>query len=261
MANMLIARAFLTDADTKCYHGIFHYRNMSMANDQIEIDGIPIEIVRKPIKNMHLRIYPPDGRVRVSAPLRLSIRHIRQQLEAKREWLHAQRARLQALPIVTEPIMQTGECHYFLGAPYTLTVIESLAPRTVALSDNAIHLLTMPNTSTLEKQASLKKWYQTQMQSLVPPLIKKWQPIMDVNVNDWGIKTMKTRWGSCNTLTRRIWLNLHLIKKPIACLEYVLIHEMIHLLEASHNARFYQLMDKFMPEWRTHQKALYTSPH
>ena len=227
-----------------------------MANNHIEIDGIPIEILRKPIKNMHLRIYPPDGRVRVSAPLRLSLQHIRNQLEAKREWLHTQRARVQALPVISAPTMQAGENHYYLGQSYTLSLLENTSRTKVILKDNLLLLSAKPNSTTVEKQTSLNKWYLTQMQSLVPDLIAKWQPIIEVSVAAWGIKTMKTRWGSCNTRARRIWLNLVLIKKPIICLEYVLVHEMVHLLEASHNARFYQLMDKFMPEWRTHQKAL-----
>lgn len=228
-----------------------------MPDSHIEIDGISIKIVRKPIKNMHLRIYPPDGRVQISAPLRLNIKHIYQQVEAKREWLHTQRARLQALPAQPALTMQTGECHYFLGQCYTLTVLETSTPSSLLLKDNRLILTAKPNASLVEKQLLLKKWYQAQMQSFVPELIKKWQPIIGVSVAEWGTKVMKTRWGSCNIRTRRIWLNLTLMKKPLVCLEYVLVHEMVHLLEASHNARFYQLMDTFMPEWRYHQKALY----
>ena len=228
-----------------------------MTTNQIEIDGITIEILRKPIKNMHLRIYPPDGKVRVSAPLRLSLQQIRHQLESKREWLHTQRARLQAQPVLTEPTIQTGEFHYFLGQANPLSVISSAMPTQIILKDNRLQLSTPSRSTAVEKQAFLNQWYRAQMLSLVPNLIEKWQPIMGVSVATWGTKTMKTRWGSCNTRTRRIWLNLVLIQKPLGCLEYVLIHEMVHLLEASHNARFYQLMDKFMPEWRTHQKALY----
>lgn len=227
-----------------------------MTAHHIEMDGIPIEILRKPIKNIHLRIYPPDGRVRVSAPLKVSLHHIYQQIEAKREWLHTQRARLQACPTVQEPLFQNGEQHYFLGQAYTLTLHEHPGETEVTLRGNLLQLSSKPNGSTQQKQMILKQWYQTQMQSLVPGLINKWQPIMGVHVATWGTKTMKTRWGSCNIRTHRIWLNLLLIKKPIQCLEYVLVHEMVHLLEASHNKRFHQLMDHFMPEWRIHQKTL-----
>lgn len=229
-----------------------------MTTSHIEIDGITIEILRKPIKNMHLRIYPPDGQVRVSAPLRLSLQHIRSQLESKRSWLHAQRARLQAQPIRSEPTMQTGELHYFLGHLYPLIVTNCPAPTPITLKNNELRLSTTPHSTVTEKQALLKQWYRTQMQLLVPDLIERWQPLMGVSVAEWGTKMMKSRWGSCNTRARRIWLNLVLMQKPIMCLEYVLVHEMVHLLEASHNARFYQLMDKFMPQWRTHEKTLYT---
>lgn len=228
-----------------------------MADCHIEVDGISIEILRKPIKNLHLRIYPPDGLVRVSAPLRLSLKHIYQQIEAKREWIHKQRARLQALPAHIEPTMQTGETHYFLGQAYRLCCEETAHTSQITLNDNLLLLTTKPHTSCTEKQVRLKLWYKTQMESLLPHLIKKWQPIIGVTVADWGVKMMKTRWGSCNTRMKRIWLNLVLIKKPMICLEYVLVHEMVHLLEASHNTRFYQLMDEFMPDWRDHQKALY----
>ncbi len=222
----------------------------------IEIDGISIEVLRKPIKNMHLRIYPPDGRVRLSAPLKLSLKHIYQQIEAKREWLHTQRARVQALPPTLPPLLQNGEQHYFLGEPYTLALIEHQSSFKVNLCKNVLQLSTKRDSTLHQKQAILKQWHQTQIQSLVPALIQKWQPIMNVNVTAWGAKIMKTRWGSCNVRTRRIWLNLLLIKKPIQCLEYVLVHEMVHLLEASHNKRFHQLMDQFMPEWRIHKETL-----
>lgn len=228
-----------------------------MADDRIDIDGISIEILRKPIKNMHLRIYPPDGQVRVSAPLRLSIRQIRNQLEAKREWIHKQRTRVQQLPDIVAPTLATGESHYFLGRAYMLTIVESVRPTLVTIKNNLLLINIKPNATAIEKRAFLNQWYKTQMLSLLPDLIRKWQPVIGVEVATWGVRTMKTRWGSCNIRTRRIWLNLALIKKPILCLEYVLVHEMVHLHEPSHNARFYQLMDKFMPEWRTHQKALY----
>jgi predicted metal-dependent hydrolase len=227
-----------------------------MEKHQIDIDGIRIEVIKKLIKNMVIRVYPPDGRVRVSAPMPLSLQQIRHQLESKMEWLRSQRARLQAQPPISYSTMQSGELHYFLGSAYVLNVVDSVHRTEVSLKNNVLELRVKPNTTLLAKQASLKRWYQEQMQILIPSLIEKWQPVMGVVVNGWGIKTMKTRWGSCNTRTRRIWLNLVLIKKPITCLEYVIVHEMIHLLEASHNARFYQLMDHFLPEWRAYQTLM-----
>jgi predicted metal-dependent hydrolase len=223
----------------------------------IELDGISIEISHKRIKNMHLRVYPPAGLVRVSAPLHLSRQDIIRQLEEKKEWIRTQQARLKARPAPAEITMQTGETHYFMGQPYPLQVIEQENSQHVLLCDEVLRLSTKPKATVIEKEKLLNAWYQAQMHSLIPGLLQKWQPILCVDVREWGTKTMKTRWGSCNTRARRIWLNLNLIKKTILCLEYVLVHEMVHLLEASHNARFYQLMDRFMPDWRTHQKSLY----
>lgn len=224
----------------------------------LEIDGITIEILRKPIKNLHLRIYPPEGQVRVSAPLKLSMQKIRCAIEAKRAWIHQQRARVQARPINRELRWETGESHDFLGQAYELQVIENTTLSQVVLQDNLLQLWVKTNTTRADKEALVQAWYRAQMASLVPDLIKKWQPIINVTVAQWGIKIMKTRWGSCNVRTHRIWLNLALIKKPISCLESVLVHEMVHLLEPSHNRRFYALMDEFMPTWRVINKNLTT---
>lgn len=220
------------------------------------MDGISIEIIRKPIKNMHFRVYPPHGEIRISAPLKLSLSYIQQQLETKREWLHQHRNRMLEMPPKTTLLMETGEHHYYLGKPYELTVINSPKQMPLMLKDNLLLLYAKPKSPLIEKQAHLKRWYEMQMRSLVPVLIEKWQPIIGVSVASWGTKIMKTRWGSCNVRTRKIWLNLVLIQKPLQCLEYVIVHELVHLLEASHNSRFYQFMDTFMPDWRTHKETL-----
>ena len=224
---------------------------------QLELDGIPVEIQQKHIKNIHLRVYPPDGRVVITAPLWLSIKQIKIQLEGKKQWISAQREKILQQPFTSTPTFISGETHYFLGRPYTLSVIEGSDACGISLIDERMILSLRGSASFEEKASILKKWYQNQMATLVPHLIEKWQLVIGVEVASWGIKTMKTRWGSCNTSTRRIWLNLELIKKSRQSLEYVLVHEMVHLLEASHNHRFYELMDGFMNDWRSHQKALY----
>ena len=205
---------------------------------------------------MHLRIDKSTGNVRVSAPLTYHLTFIQKQIETKRDWLHAQRARFKAQPTPTQPTLQTGELHFFLGSPYLLTVLEAQGRPSLTLSEQSLTLFIKPNATLLEKERVLYSWYRQQMQIRVPSLIEKWQPIMGVQVSAWRIKRMTSRWGSCNTRERRISLNLNLMKKPIACLEYVLVHEMIHILEASHNKRFYAMMQKFLPEWQTYQKLL-----
>ena len=227
-----------------------------MTKHFLEFDGLTIAIHRKPIKNLHLRIYPPDGEVRVSAPLRLSLEKISHQIESRREWIHTQRLRIQSRPIKPEPVIETGASHLFLGQIYLLALNETANKQGIALTGNLLQLSLKPNTSVETREAMLETWYRKQMMALLPDLITKWQAVIGVHVAEWGIKKMRTRWGSCNIRAHRIWLNLALIKKPVACLESVLVHEMVHLLEASHNARFYALMDKFMPEWRVFQKDL-----
>ena len=227
-----------------------------MANLQIELDGIVIQIMRKPIKHMHVRIYPPEGDVRVSAPLRLSRNHILAQLEERRTWIHTQRAKFRKQPVKPKQTLESGEEHFFLGNSYRLFLRHSLNPATPIIEDNQLILSAKPEASLLEKQLILKQWHQQEMRALVPGLIQKWQAVIGVTASSWGARTMKSRWGSCNIRTRKISLNLILIQKPIECLEYVIVHELVHLLEASHNARFHQFMDRFMPDWKRHKQRL-----
>ena len=223
----------------------------------IEIDGVSIEIVRKPIKNMYLRVQPSTGNVTVSAPMKLSLKAIQTQLTAKRDWIHTARARAIARkPSLPTPLMmEHGEKHHFLGASYALVIHPNAPSKGVIIEGEFMHCF-LKSDSHEKRALFLKAWYKQQMQSLLPDLIRKWEPIIGVCVRAWGVRTMKTRWGSCNVLAHRIWLNLRLIQKPLVCLEYVLVHEMVHLLEANHSKRFYALMTRFMPEWKTYQKQL-----
>ncbi|MBA2711654.1 MAG: M48 family metallopeptidase [Tatlockia sp.] len=220
-----------------------------MTKTQLELDGIFIEIVRKPVKNLTLRIYSPDGRVTVSAPLKLRMELIETQIIAKLEWIHKQRTRLKtdAVPLSN---FESGEMYSFMGKSYPLLIHQAKRRVKVCLEDETLHCFLQPNLTLREKEAVLEGWYREKMKEQLPALIAKWEPIIGVSVSNWGIRVMKTRWGSCNPLKKRIWLNLNLIKKPLACLEYVLVHELVHILEASHNKRFYALMDKFLPQWR-----------
>ena len=222
----------------------------------IELDGIPIEVTRKRIKNMHLCIYPPDGLVKVSAPIKLSEQLIRQTLVTKKTWIHKQRERIRSRSLVENTKLETGTTVAFRGKQYLLIIIEQHGPLQVRINDELIYCYVQPNSSQKEKEMLLDNWYKRQMYSLLPELIHHWEVIIGVKVMQWGIRKMKTRWGSCNTKAARIWLNLNLIKKMPKCLEYVLVHELIHLLEPSHNKRFYELMSQFMPQWRKYELIL-----
>ncbi|BCA94072.1 zinc metalloprotease [Legionella antarctica] len=222
----------------------------------IEIDGISIEIIKKPIKNMNLRIYPPNGLVKVSAPLSFSEQFIRQYLQEKNDWIRNQRNRIRERSSYQEEVFQTGATIKFKGQSYLLLIEEHNGPSHIKVKDELIHCYIQQNPSPMQIQMLIERWYRREMESLIPELIKQWETVIGVTVAQWGIKKMKTRWGSCNTRARRIWLNLNLIKKPVLCLEYVLVHELVHLVEASHNKRFYTLMTQFMPQWREYQYLL-----
>lgn len=221
----------------------------------IDFDGIPIEILRKPIKNMNLRIYP-HGEVKVSAPLKFNDTLILKFLNEKSGWIRVQYERMKARAIATPSALKTGASVPFMGKNYLLIIEEHHGPSKVQLQDELLRCFVKAGSSELLIQKLLERWYKREMAAILPELIRHWEAIIGVSVNEWGIKKMKTRWGSCNTRAHRIWLNLNLIKKPLICLEYVLVHELVHLLEASHNKRFHTLMTHFMPQWREYQILL-----
>lgn len=227
-----------------------------MSKTIIEFDGLTIEVTRKKINKLNLRIYPPDGLVKMSAPLQVTDQFIRHTLETKSVWIQKQREQIRNRSIVKELQLETGSTIVFQGKHYLLMVIEQEGPKHIQLCDELIHCYVPPNSPQIQKQMLLDAWYKTQMQCLLPPLIQRWERHIGVKVAQWRIKKMKTRWGSCNTQAARIWLNLNLIQKPQICMEYVLVHELVHLLEPSHNTRFYRLMDQFMPRWRCYKDLL-----
>jgi hypothetical protein len=227
----------------------------------IEVSGIQIEIVRKAIKHLRLGVYPPSGRVRVAVPLRVDDEAVRLAVISKLGWIRRQQGRFVDQPRPSRRDRVNGESHYFQGQRYPLHVIEENAPPRVVLKGNAtLELYMRPGTDAARREAVLNGWYRQQLKALLPNLIAKWQPAIGAHIAEWGIKRMKTRWGTCNINARRIWLNLELAKKPPQCLEYVFVHEMVHLLERYHNDRFKELMDRFMPQWRLHRDEFNRAP-
>lgn len=234
---------------------------MSTESQTITVNGITVEVIRKSIKNLHLGVYPPDGRVRVAAPLTVSDDAVRLAVVGKLGWIKRQKAKFENQPRQSRREMVSGESHYFLGRRYRLRVIEHDGPGRVTLrGSSTMELYVRRGTSAEERERILQRWSRAELKTLIQPLIEKWQPVMGVQVADWGVKKMKTKWGSCNPAARRIWLNLELVKKPVDCLEYIVVHEMVHFLERNHNDRFMGLMDQFMPMWRQHREELYRSP-
>lgn len=224
------------------------------------VSGMSVEVVRKRIKNLHLGVYPPNGKVRVAAPLALTKDAIRLAVVERIVWIKRQKAKFEAQARQTEREMVTGETHYFQGRRYRLRVIEHTGRCTVMLQNKTtIHLFVRRTTSRARREAILHEWYRQQLKELIPPLVAHWSTKLGVKTPNWGVRKMKTRWGSCNAQERRIWLNLELAKKSVDCLEYIIVHELVHLLERHHNDRFVGLMDKSMPGWRSYQAELNAS--
>ncbi len=234
---------------------------MNTSKHQIEVSGIPIEIVRKNIKNFHLGVYPPNGRVRVSVPLRMNDEAVRLAVITHLGWIRRKQASFEQQERQSEREMITGESHYIQGRRYLLNVIEVDGPAQVTLPNNkTLELRVRPGTDRDQREAILHQWYRQQLREEIRPIIARWEPVIGVAVAEWRIKRMKTRWGTCNIAARRIWLNLELAKKPLPCLEYIIVHEMVHLLERHHNDRFKGYMDRFIPQWRLYRDMLNQLP-
>ena len=227
----------------------------------IEVRGLSIEVIRKNIKHLYIRVHPPNGQIRVSAPLRFDEDTIRMAIISRLGWIRKKQVEFTKQERQSQREFITGESHYFAGKRYRLDVTEQNCPPKVKLLNNTrIGIIVRPGTSRDKREAILRTWYREYLYTQLPPLLTKWQSKMDVSVDEVRIKKMKTLWGSCNIEAKRIWLNLELAKKPNSCLIYVLVHEMVHLLERYHNDRFRELMDTFLPQWRTYRDELNKAP-
>jgi hypothetical protein len=234
-----------------------------MSTDVVEIhvSGLTVQIVRKDIKNLHLGVYPPNGRVRVAAPLQVSDDAVRLAVIRKLGWIKRQQARFKAQARQSEREMVSGESHYFLGQRYRLRVVNHDSAAKVLVRNKAtIELHVRRETDAWQRERMLLRWYRKQLKELIPPLLEKWQCALGVQVADWGIRKMKTRWGTCNAKARRIWLNLELAKKPPQCLEYIIVHELVHLVVKHHGDRFTAMLDEHLPQWRLHRQELNAAP-
>lgn len=232
-----------------------------VTDHQIEVSGLTIDVVRKDIKNLHLAVYPPNGRVRVAVPIRTSDETVRLAVISRLGWIRRQQDALKDQERQSQREMIAGESHFVQGRRYRLSVIEDDAPASISIRHGrTLELRVRPGTEEEKRREVLQRWYRQLLREQIPGLLAKWQPIIGVQVDQCGIKRMKTRWGTCNIEAKRIWLNLELAKKPPVCLEYILVHEMVHLLERYHNERFRAHMDAFLPTWRTHRDELNRAP-
>ncbi|OGP66850.1 MAG: metal-dependent hydrolase [Deltaproteobacteria bacterium RBG_19FT_COMBO_43_11] len=227
---------------------------------QIKVANIKIDIVRKDIKNMHLAVYPPKGRVRIAVPLRVDEEALRFFVISKLPWIKNQQRKFSGQERETAREYISRESHYLFGQRYLLNVIENEGSNKIVLHKRKIDLYTKKSTTALQRQSIMNEWYRRELKRIIPHLLAKWEKKTGVHASEWGVKLMKTKWGSCNREAKRIWLNLELAKKPITCLEYIIVHELVHLLERRHNDLFLHYMASFMPKWKSHREELNRLP-
>ena len=217
----------------------------------ISISDISAEIEWKDIKNVHLTIYPPNARIHVSAPLAMTEEAVRLFLITKQSWIRKQ------VSLVLDQNRQTpreyvsGENHYFKGHRYRLKVVYHNAPPKVEIQGNEYIVLFVRKGTTVERRAEiLREWYRFEFKSILPVLIAKWEETLGVKVNKWEVKQMKTLWGSCNHRTHNVIFNLELIKKPLHCIEYIVVHELLHIKVRLHNEEYTSLLNRYFPNWK-----------
>lgn len=228
---------------------------------KLKVGSLAVEVVRKKIKNLHLAVYPPNGRVRVSVPLRVDNEAVRMAVASRLGWIRRKQKELAGQERQSRREYVSRESHYFLGRRYLLNVVYHDGPGRVSIGGKpSIDLFVPIGASRARRERILQQWYRKELKALIPPLISKWENISGLAVSAWGVKKMKTRWGTCNPKARRIWINLELAKKPIQCLEYIVVHELVHLLERHHNENFIAHMDRLLPQWRSLRDQLNSFP-
>lgn len=228
--------------------------------EKIEVGNIVIDVEQKDIKNIHLSVHPPNGKVHISAPRRMDLDTIRVFAIAKLKWIKKQQEIFKKQERETQREYLTRESHYYLGERYLLKIVELDSSPRIVLKKKEIQMIVRPDTSQEKKKEILDEWYRSELKRIAPPIIEKWEKKIGVKSNEYGIKKMRTKWGTCNPVAKRIWLNLELAKKPIECIEYIVVHELVHLLERSHKEKFIAFMDEHMPKWRFYRNELNRLP-
>ena len=228
--------------------------------EHIQLGDLIIEVELKDIKNVHLSVYPPNGRVRIAAPSKMTLDTIRIYAISKLRWIKKQQTKILSQKREAPREYLTKESHFYLGKRYLLKVIELNTVPAVHLTHNNIELYVRPNSSPEKRKEILENWYREQLRVLGTELIAQWQEKMKVKVKELGIKKMKTKWGTCNEEAKRIWLNFELVKKPLNCIEYIVVHELVHLKVRNHNNKFVAYMNHFLPEWKQLKAELNKMP-
>lgn len=227
---------------------------------QFQLGDIVVDVVQKDIKNLHLSVHPPAGKVRIAAPVRMDLDTIRVFAITKLAWIKSQQKKLREQQRETPREYLDRESHYVWGKRYLLKLVEKDVAPSVELKHNKMILQSRPAASHEKRQEILDAWYREQLKEVVPELIAKWEKTVGVKAGKFFVQKMKTKWGSCSPVRKNIRLNTDLAKKPLQCLEYILAHELTHLLERNHNDHFVALMDAHMPQWRQYREMLNSLP-
>ena len=234
---------------------------MNINEKIITVNGLSVKVVRKKIKNLHLAVYPPDGCIRIAVPEIIDDEAVRLAIISRYEWIKRQTKSFQDQARESKREFTTGESHFYLGRRYLLDIFYTSKSPYVELRNKKIMVLNINRKHGVEtRKKLLSDWYRKEMKKILPPIIRKWEIKSGLKVYSYGIKRMKTKWGSCNPAHKRIWINLELIKKPISCIEYIVVHEMVHLLEPTHNENFISHMNRILPGWKNLRDELNRSP-
>jgi predicted metal-dependent hydrolase len=227
---------------------------------QVQLGDLAVDVVRKDIKNVHLSVHPPTGRVRIAAPARMNLDTIRVFAISKLPWIRRQQSKMQEQARETPREYLDRESHFVWGRRYLLSVIEGDHPPSIELSHNRIVLRVRPTTGRDKRDELMEQWYREKVKSAAPALIAKWERLLGVKARRIFVQHMKTKWGSCNPRAGTIRLNTDLAKKPRECLEYIIVHELAHLIEPTHNDHFFTMMDRFVPKWQSYRETLNRLP-
>jgi predicted metal-dependent hydrolase len=220
------------------------------------VNDITVEILKKNNKNLHLYVLPPDGKVRVSAPYAMKDETIQSFVLTKMGWVKNQIQKFKNQLRQTERQYVTGESHYLWGRRYRLKLLPTTGASFVSIVSGDMRLYARKGATAQQKDAVITEWYRERIKAKIPALMDEWQQRIGVIAPHWQVKNMRTRWGTCNAVKKRIWINLQLAKKPVECLEYVIVHELCHLLEKNHGHTFVALMDRHLPGWQATRKLL-----
>jgi predicted metal-dependent hydrolase len=229
-------------------------------NTRLQLGDIEIDLVRKNIKNVHLAVHPPTGRVRIAAPERLSLDTVRVFAIAKLPWIKKQQKKLHEQERESGLEYIDRETHFVWGRRYLLKVVDVDEPPSIEVAAGRLVLSVRPGASSAKREEIVEEWYRGELHRALPALIAKYEKIFGVSVARYFVQRMKTKWGSCNHGGRSLRFNTELARKPRECLEYIVAHEVAHLVEATHNARFIALMDERMPRWQYCRQKLNRLP-